>query len=121
EDIMFIGGEPTLSEDSIEVACLSAIEEATARGVERPNFSMITNGARISERMFELVERFAIQLTFSVDGPPPVQDLIRIHHDKSGSYSHVKKNFDRYAKMEGAKPNIETTLTRAHHNSRLTL
>ena len=121
EGIMFIGGEPTLSEDAVELACACALEEAAAHGAPRPEFSMITNGARISDRMFDLSSRYSIQLTFSVDGPPPVQDLIRIHHDKSGSYSLVKQNFERYRKMDGAVPQVETTITRVHQNSRISI
>src|SRR5271165_930440 len=121
ENIMFIGGEPTLSEDAVELSCQAALAAAGRHQAPAPRLSMVTNGVRISARMEELIRRFQIHLTFSVDGPPPVQDLIRIHHDKSGSFAAVKGNFERHRSTASELPLVEATITRAHHWNKLSV
>jgi uncharacterized protein len=120
ETLMFIGGEPTLSEDAIETACACAIHRAQQRGCPAPKFSMVTNGSRMTERMFDIIGRYAIQVTFSLDGPKAVHDLVRIRHDDTGSYDVTSKNIHRYASMLKDKLFIEATVTRAHKTAGLT-
>jgi len=114
DELMFIGGEPTLSESIIEYACTRATEVAAERGVRPPTFSMISNGARVSERMFDILGKFGVQVTFSIDGPKKLHNLVRVRHDGSGSYDEVAENIKRYAATQGEKLNIECTLTGAH-------
>jgi uncharacterized protein len=121
ENIMFIGGEPTLSEDAVELSCKAALAAAARHEVPAPRLSMVTNGVRLSARMEEVIERFQIHLTFSVDGPPPVQDLIRIHHDKSGSFAAVKRNYEKHRLTASQPPLVEATITRAHHWNKLSV
>ncbi len=118
--LMFIGGEPTLSEQVIEAACAYAIRCARQHQSPPPDFSMITNGSRITEKMFDIISRYAIQVTFSLDGPKAAHDLVRIRHDDSGSYDVAAKNIRRYSSMFKDKLFIEATLTRAHKNANVT-
>ena len=67
--VTFTGGEPTLSEQIIEFACRYATAVAAKKGAAKPEFCMISNGVRMSDRLFELIREFEIQVTFSVDGP----------------------------------------------------
>ena len=119
--IMFIGGEPTLSENVVESACDYAITLASRRGIPAPSFSMISNGVRLTEHMYEVIERHGIQITFSIDGPPAVHDLVRIRHDGSGSYDEVAGNIKRYKALFPHKLGIECTITRAHQKAGLTV
>jgi uncharacterized protein len=93
---MSIGGEPTLSEEIIEFACRYATAVAAKKGAAKPEFCMISNGVRMSDRLFELIREFEIQVTFSVDGPKKVNDLVRIRHDNSGSFDAVVQTIQRY-------------------------
>src|SRR5262249_23305448 len=115
--LMFIGGEPTLSEDVVEQACQYASQLAQERGCCLPSFAMITNGARMTERMFEVIRKYEIQVTFSMDGPKKVHDLVRIRHDNSGSYDEVADNIKRYSALFADKLGIECTLTAAHRKA----
>lgn len=112
--IMFIGGEPTLSEDCVEHACKCVSHLAAERSRNLPAFAMITNGAHITERMFAIIQKYEIQVTFSIDGPPKVHDLVRIRHDDSGSYDEAAANIRRYRARFPEKLGIECTLTQAH-------
>jgi uncharacterized protein len=121
ETWMFIGGEPTLSEDVIEFACHYATEVAQRRGVKKPGFGMISNGVKMTERLFELIRQFEIQVTFSLDGPKQVNDLVRIRHDNSGSFDAIAENLHRYRAMFPDKLLAECTVTQAQRDAGLSL
>ena len=121
ETWMFIGGEPTLSDDVIEFACRYATEAAQRRGVKKPGFGMISNGVRMTERLFEIIREFEIQVTFSLDGPKKVNDLVRIRHDNSGSFDAANENIHRYRKMLPEKVLVECTVTQSHRDAGLSL
>src|SRR5262249_2485447 len=121
EEVMFIGGEATLSEDIVEYACRRAEEFARDRATDPPSFCMITNGTKMTERMFAIIDRFDMQMTFSIDGPKQIQDLVRIHHDGSGSYDRAAVNIHRYREKRAAKLGIECTLSSAQAQAGVTV
>ncbi len=121
ETIMFIGGEPTLSEEVIEEGCEYSVAEAVRLERRKPRFGMITNGVRISEHLHEVIERFGIQLTFSVDGPKATNDLVRIRKDGTGSYDAVSSHIKRYAELHADRLSIESTVTRAQADGGLSV
>lgn len=121
ETVMFIGGEPTLSEEAIEEGCAYSIAEAARLQRRKPRFGMITNGVRISEHLREVIERFEIQLTFSVDGPKATNDLVRIRKDGTGSYEAVSLTIKRYAEVYAESISIESTVTRAQADGGLSV
>jgi uncharacterized protein len=121
ETWMFIGGEPTLSDDVIDFACTYATEVARQRGVKTPGFGMISNGVRMTDRLFEIIRKFEIQVTFSLDGPKKVNDLVRIRHDNSGSFDAASENILRYGNMFPEKVLVECTVTQAHRDAGLSL
>jgi uncharacterized protein len=118
---MFIGGEPTLSETVIEFACRHAIEAARRNEAPKPGFGMISNGVRMTDRLFELIREFEIQVTFSLDGPKKVNDLVRIRHDGSGSFDGVMENIRRYREVFPDQAQVECTVTQAHRDAGLSL
>ncbi|MEW6737331.1 MAG: SPASM domain-containing protein [Acidobacteriota bacterium] len=120
-ELMFIGGEPSLSEEVIDFACNYTVELASISDRVPPMVSMITNGVKMSDRLFDLIEKYNIQVTFSIDGPKVIQNLVRIRHDNSGSYNEVKENIIRYAKRFQDKLGIECTVTRAHKDAGITV
>jgi uncharacterized protein len=118
---MFIGGEPTLSENAIAEACEYSISQASSLNRQKPTFGMITNGVCISENLHQVIDRYEIQLTFSVDGPKATNDLVRIRHDGSGSYDALSANIKRYARNHPDKISIESTVTRVQSDTGLSV
>lgn len=118
---MFIGGEPTLSEEIIEFACRYATEVAERNGTVKPSFGMISNGVRMTSRLFDIIRQFQIQVTFSLDGPKPVNDLVRIRHDNTGTFDAVVGNIRRYQQFLPEKAQVECTVTQAHRNAGLSI
>ena len=121
DELMFIGGEPALSEQVIGPACRYATSLCAQRNVPAPRFCMITNGVRMTGKMFTLIEEFGIQVTFSIDGPRDVHDLVRVKHDGSGTYDEALANLRRYASLFPDKAHVECTLTRAHREAGVTV
>jgi uncharacterized protein len=119
--IMFIGGEPSLSEAVIEQACIHANAIAGEKKCAAPGFCMISNGSRMTEGLFGIVKRFGIQVTFSIDGPKNVNDLVRIRKDNSGTYDDVVRNLKTYSRECGGKTGVESTLTRFHQDAGVTV
>jgi uncharacterized protein len=120
-ELMFIGGEPTLAPDAIGYACKRATAISQARGTKPPRFSMITNGVKMNDRIFELIEEFHIQVTFSIDGPKEVHDLVRINHNNAGSYNQVAANILRYSEHHQDQLGLECTLSAAQARNGVTV
>jgi uncharacterized protein len=118
--LMFIGGEPTLSEDVIEFASARAIELARKNGSPDPEICMITNGTHLTERLFEIIRTYDIQVTFSIDGPANVHDANRTRKDGTGTYEEVHRNIKRYSGTHHQKLGIECTLSQTHHDMSVT-
>lgn len=118
---MFIGGEPTLSDDILEFSCRYATEVADRKGIVAPSFGMISNGVKLTGRILDIIRKFEIQVTFSLDGPKKVNDLVRIRHDNSGTFDAVVDNIRRYQQMFPEKAQVECTVTRAHRNAGLSI
>lgn len=118
---MFIGGEPTLSDDVIEYACRYATSVAQQAGAKKPEFGMISNGVRMTDRLFEVIRQYEIQVTFSLDGPKKVNDLVRIRHDNTGSFDAVSANIARYREILPDKTLVECTVTQAHRDAGLSV
>lgn len=118
---MFIGGEPTLSEDILEYSCRYVTEVAERKGAPKPSFGMISNGARMTNRLFDLIREFEIQVTFSLDGPKKVNDLVRIRHDNTGTFDGVVGNIQRYREILPEKAQVECTVTQAHRHAGLSV
>lgn len=119
--LMFIGGEPSLSEQVIAAACARATDLASARQIPAPIFSLSTNGVRLSEAFFALVQTYDVQVTFSVDGPASVHDRVRVRHDGSGSHHLVMAGVRRYHQCLPGRAHAECTITRAHDRAGVTI
>jgi uncharacterized protein len=118
---MFIGGEPTLSEDVLEFSCRYATEVARINGAVKPSFGMISNGVKMSDRLIGIIRAYEIQVTFSLDGPKKVNDLVRIRHDNTGTFDAVAANVRRYQEFLPDKAQVECTVTHAHRAAGLSL
>lgn len=113
--IQLFGGEPFLNPDAIEEVC-SFVESLEAE--KRPALYVVTNGTIISDKILELINRFNINVTVSIDGPAVINDLLRV--DKAGGTTTelVEKNIQSITNKTGRTVSIEATYTNLHqkHN-----
>jgi uncharacterized protein len=94
---------------------------AQRNGACKPSFGMISNGVKMTPRLFDIIQKYEIQVTFSLDGPKKVNDLVRIRHDDSGTFDAVVANIHRYREVFPEKAQVECTVTQAHRDAGLSL
>ena len=82
---------------------------------------MISNGVKLTGRILRHHSKFEIQVTFSLDGPKKVNDLVRIRHDNSGTFDAVVDSIHRYQQMFPEKAQVECTVTQAHRKAGLSI
>lgn len=91
--IQFFGGEPLLNKPVLVAAIDYIKEQATKRGIDRPIFTMVTNGILIDDEMIDLFNREFESITISLDGSKSVNDKMRVMR---GSFDSV---FDKVARV----------------------
>jgi uncharacterized protein len=118
--IQFFGGEPLLNLPAIEGICQRTAELCESRGLARPALTVITNGTVLNPRILEVVRRYDIKVTVSVDGPPAINDRLRLARaGASGSVSRlVEENVRRMQEETGQPIQAEGTYTRLHVQER---
>ena len=58
---------------------------------------MQTNGYHLKPEVLDLLSRFRVGTSFSLDGPEYVNDRYRVNHSGAGSYRKVMENLERFA------------------------
>ena len=110
--IQFFGGEPLMNIPMMEYCC-KKITEMTATD-KRPVFGVITNGTIINDHLIELINEYKINVTFSYDGNPEVNDIMRIKQDGSGTSQAIIENIRRLKKATNQPELIEVTYNNYH-------
>ena len=63
-----------------------------------------TNGLLLTQEVVDILVRFDVGVSISLDGPPDVHDRFRIDHRGVGSYERVRRGIELLAAREDAKP-----------------
>ena len=109
--VMFFGGEPLLNTDTILYLC----EGFTAQQDTAPIFSLITNGTIVNNEILNLLKKYDVKVTVSLDGPQEIHDKLRPFDDGCGSYDLIKSNFVKLRECLGDENvSIETVFTKHH-------
>lgn len=74
--ITFSGGEPLLYPEGIELISSYAQEEARTKNIKL-SFSIVTNGTLISKDNLDLLAKYKMDVTVSVDGAPDINKQMR--------------------------------------------
>src|SRR6266581_6314752 len=82
---------------------------------------MISNGTILSPKIIDLIKRYEIKMTVSLDGPPEINDRLRIARSGQPITQRVAENI-RILKEETGQPGqIEGTYTRLHVEERVSV
>jgi len=117
DQVLFFGGEPCLNIQAIQAACeYWNILHQTKRIPFLPVLGMVSNGTIINRDLIHLINEYSIHVTISLDGPPEVNDLLRVFTNGQGTFHKVAHNILLLQEAtEGAQPRkIEVTYTREH-------
>lgn len=114
--VMFFGGEPTLCPDTMAAIC-AFFEQHVGAGVfaDMPVFTMVTNGTLINEDLVRTIHKYNIRVTVSLDGPPEINDQLRVDRAGHGTFAVVERGIEALT-AAGCPPRlIEATYTSLHH------
>ena len=114
-NVMFFGGEPTIAPKTIQKIC-EYFNKNVSNGIfcSMPTFTMVSNGTLIDENLVEIIRRFSIKVTISIDGPKEINDLLRVDHKGNGTFSRIERSIS-LMKSAGCPPQmIEVTYTSLH-------
>jgi uncharacterized protein len=118
--VMFFGGEPTLNADAIAVCCDSLVALYDQSAIPRlPRLGMVTNGLALSPRMLDLIQRYDLAVVVSLDGPPAINDCLRLTRKGRGSFQRIARNIRRIQAITGGRQptRVEATYTAAHRTA----
>lgn len=108
--LQFFGGEPLLNVDAME-----AVAEYLAErfGDKRPQLVATTNGTVLNDRIADLLVKYGMSLTVSLDGPREIHDHLRPAKSLRSSHETARRNIDTL-RQRGVELDIECTFTSAH-------
>lgn len=115
DNIMFFGGEPTLCPETIEAVCEFFALSLTNGTIKKlPHYTMVTNATLINEKMAEIIYKYNIYVTVSVDGPREITDLLRIDKNGKGVFKKIEEGICQIEKAGGKVVMLEATYTKLH-------
>lgn len=113
--ITFFGGEPSVFPETIESICKECKRLFETGELETiPLYYMITNCVKVSEKCIQVIGKYDIQLTISLDGPAEINDQLRVQKNGKGTYDTVVKNIERLRENNIEPVMIEATYTKVH-------
>lgn len=115
ELLQFFGGEPLINLEVIEGVCKHIIEKNKLGKIKTlPMFGICTNGTLLNEKAIDIIEKYNINVTASVDGAKNIHDLNRYYNCGEGTYDIIIKNLNALYKRTGQPTTIEVTYNQRH-------
>lgn len=110
--VQFFGGEPLLNVPAVRYA-IECINDAHDRhSVDRPAYTIVTNGTLINDEVHELFNEHFGRVTISLDGRKEINDSNRVFANHRGSvYETVSGNLKKYEKDRKYCIDIQMTIT----------
>jgi len=90
-EFSFFGGEPLLRFDLIK-EIVSYIYKKDKKTQRTSSISVTSNGTLLDQSMLDYFRAENIDLCISIDGPPQVHNLNRVHKNGQGSFAEVVGN-----------------------------
>jgi uncharacterized protein len=120
QTVVFFGGEPFLNLAAIEAICRRFQEKHTSGEIKKPpSFGTVTNGTLLTEAAVDLISKYKIDITVSVDGPKEINDKLRPFRSGTGSYASIKRGIERL-RARGINPHFELTFSQEHVDAHVT-
>lgn len=105
ETITFFGGEPLMASNIVEKIC-SALSDKV------PRFYLQTNGTILDKNIIQMIKKYKIGITVSIDGTPDMHDYNRVTRNGKGTYKTVMKNIAEMEREGITISSIQATLTK---------
>ncbi len=119
-EINFFGGEPMLNIEVIEYICNKIVHQYHISSRKIPTFSVVTNGTVMSEKILEVIKKYKINVTVSLDYPDElVNDDNRIYSNGTGTFKIIDKNINKLIKETDSLFAIEATYNQKHIENKI--
>ncbi|MFZ5788350.1 MAG: radical SAM protein [Acidobacteriota bacterium] len=112
--VQYFGGEPFLATEVIDRTCDHIHDRCSREGRHPPRFAVVTNGTRIDDRALDVIQRHAITVTVSLDGPQEIHDSLRVTAGGRGTFASVLVAIRRMKERTGQPSQVEGTFTALH-------
>lgn len=112
--VQFFGGEPLLNYRVIAKICEYTSRVCEKRAVQRPAFTLVTNGTIINKAIIQIIRDYRVRTTVSLDGPQSINDSLRIYPNQSGSFNRIMANIRLLKERTGQPYQVEGTFTFQH-------
>lgn len=115
DSVFFFGGEPLLN-----MPCIEAVDNffvdlvENSQIIEKPRYTLVTNGTLITESIAEYLARIQVQITVSIDGPEIINDVNRIDNSGKGSFNRIEHGIQLLQKYGASLVALEATYTKKH-------
>lgn len=116
--ITFLGGEPLLYPQGIDLVASYAQSIAQARGFKM-DFTVVTNGTLFTAHNIELLASIKAHITISIDGPAEINDLHRPSKSTQSSTGMVEKGLPGLLSRKNELSSIGMSGTFGRHNLEL--
>lgn len=113
-NVLFHGGEPLLAFDAIRALVQHARSVAGVLG-RTVHFSVQTNGTQFTDEVVEFLVSENFSVGVSLDGPPAINDRLRVDHAGRGHFQAISEALREYPELR-ERVGVLTTVTR--HNVR---
>lgn len=113
--LQFFGGEPLLNLEVIAGVCEYFLEKKANGEIENvPSFGVCTNGTLLTTEAIDLIEKYGLNVTVSLDGDQYIHDLNRYDNNGNGTYNRIMSNIKELYKRTKQPTTIEVTYNQKH-------
>jgi uncharacterized protein len=120
--LQVFGGEPFLNFKGFQYICEYVENRYNSGKIKyRTLITTVTNGTVVTQRVIDLINKYHIYVTVSLDGPQEVQDENRDFLNDRGTFNQVIKNIARLKKTTGQPKQIEATYNQAHVKNHISI
>jgi len=88
--INFLGGEPLLYPEGIDLISEYATELAKEKNIDL-KLSITTNGTLLNEKNWEILAKYKLAITISMDGPKEINDKVRPSKNHTSPTEEIEK------------------------------
>jgi radical SAM additional 4Fe4S-binding domain len=120
--LQIFGGEPCLNIPIIE-NILKHLDDMKNSGIieSTPNIGLVTNGTILNDTIIELIKKYNITVTVSLDGPAVVNDSLRVFKNGKGTSEIIEKNILKMKAETGQPSTIEVTYNNYHVENNMSI
>ena len=98
----------------LERLCIDIREICDQKQIDAPILSLVTNGTIINKTILNIIRKYRLRITVSLDGLADINDLLRVYPGGGGSFRRITSNIRTMKQETGQPAAVESTFTSQH-------